>query len=382
MDFELAPAELAIQKNVRDFAAEKLLPFARSADEQRTFDRSRVTELGRAGILGGPIRREYGGQGWTHLQWALAQIELGVVDSSWRGFCTVQTSLVGLLLQDLAPEPLRKDLLPRLASGEWIFGLALTEPLAGSDLAAMQTVARRDGEDFVLEGTKIWITNGGVADWLLVFANANPEAGRKGISCFLVPGNAKGLERKPMEGIELGHRASDHATLHFRDVRVPASSLIGALGDGLRLAGAGLEHGRLGVASGAVGIQQAALEACLNFSRERRQFGQRIGDFQLIQEVLTELHVGLEATRLLTLKAAWIRDQGRPNSKEVSVAKFAACEAAVRAADQAILLHGSRGYTSAYPVERLYRDAKGLQIYEGTAHIQRLIIGRALVGKE
>jgi alkylation response protein AidB-like acyl-CoA dehydrogenase len=382
MRFDLESADLEIQEKARLFARDQLAPHARASDEERRFDATRVPLLGAAAMLGGHLPREYGGAGWTRLQWALAQIELGRVDSSWRGFCTVQGALCGQLISDHGTEAQKRELLPPLCAGEWIFAYALTEPEAGTDVASLNCRARRDGDGFIIKGTKVWITSGGAADRILVFATVDPNKGRDGITCFLIPGDASGLERKPMEGRELGHRGSNHATLKLHGVRVPESAVVGGLGRGFKVAMSALDHGRLGVAAGGVGIQQACHDACLEFTRQRRQFGRRIGDFQLIQAALAEIHVGLEATRLLTLHAAWLRDQGRANTREVSVAKYAASEAAVRAADQAVLLHGSRGYSSAWPVERYLRDAKGLQIYEGTSHIQRIIIARDLLGKE
>jgi len=382
VDFALTTRDREIQERVREFAREHLLPDARRNDEEGRFDPSRVALLGAAGLLGGPIGEDHGGSSWTHVQWALALMELGAVDSSWRGFCTVQTCLCGLLLESFADEHQKADLLPKLTSGEWTFAYALTEPGAGTDVASLETTAVADGDDFVLSGRKHWITSGGVADRLLVFANADPDRGRDGITCFVVPGDADGLVRTPVEGRELGHRSSDHATVVLDGVRVPGASVIGGVGQGFAVAMGGLSHGRLGVAAGAVGIQRACVNACLEFARERRQFGRRIGDFQLVQGDLAEMHVALESTHWLTLRAAWLRDGGSSNEHEVSVAKYAACEAAVRAADSAVLLHGARGYSSSYPVERYLRDAKGLQIYEGTSHIQRIIIARGLLGKE
>ena len=382
MDFAPDPEALAIAAAVRRFARDALAPRAQEADEAGVFDRSWVPRLGAEGLLGGPLPREYGGRAWSAVAWVLAQEELGAVDSSWRGFCTVQVGLCGMLLAGAADAAQRARLLPALTRGDAIFAYALTEPEAGTDVASLATVARPDGSDFVLEGTKHWITNGGVADWILLFATVDRSLGKRGITCFLVPGDAPGLRRDRMPGEHFGHRASDHARLTLDGVRVPAADVVGTPGEGFALAMKGLAFGRLSVAAGAVGIQMAAEEACLDFARRRRQFGQRIGDFQLIQELLADLHVARRSSHWLVLEAAWRRDQGLPFDREVSVAKYAASEAAVRAADQAILLHGARGYSSTSPVGRLYRDAKGLQIYEGTSHIQRLLIARDLLGRE
>jgi len=294
----------------------------------------------------------------------------------------VQGCLCGLLLQEHGTAEQKAELLPLLASGERVFAYALTEAEAGTDVSALQCRARPDGEQFVLSGTKIWITNGSVADHILVFANVDPDLGRDGITCFLVEGEALGLTRERVAGQHLGHRAADHAVLQLADVRVPGTAVVGGLGQGFKVAMGGLDHGRLGVAAGAVGLQRACERLCLEHCRKRRQFGRRIGDFQLVQEVLTDLHVARRGTELLTLEAAALRDRGAENTRQVSMAKYAACEAALKAADQAILLHGARGYTSSCPAGRFWRDAKGLQIYEGTAHIQRVIIARHLLGRE
>jgi alkylation response protein AidB-like acyl-CoA dehydrogenase len=382
LDFALSRRDEEIRERAREFARDVLQPDARRHDEQGYFDRDKVKLLGDSGLLGGPLPVVFGGGEWSFIQWALATAELGAVDSSWRGFVTVQTNLVGLLIATHATAAQKQELLPKLISGDWIYSYALTEPEAGTDVASLKTNARRDGDHFVLDGEKIWITNGGVADQFLVFATVDPSLGKDGITCFLVPGDAKGLHRGAIDGHELGHRASNHATLHFEGVRLHESRVLGQVGGGFKVAMSGLDDGRLGVAAGAVGIQQACESASIDFARTRRQFGKRIGDFQLIQSVLTDLHVNLEASLKLTLSAAWLRDEGRRNTREVSVAKYFACESAVKAADQAVLLHGARGYSSAYPVERYLRDAKGLQIYEGTSHIQRIIIARDLLGKE
>ncbi len=382
MDFSLSAADNAVQQRARSFAQEVLAPRARAADEQARFDPEVLHLFGASGLLGAQIAKEHGGAGMSHVQFALSMIELGAVDSSWRGFGTVQSALCGQMIAHNGTAAQRAAWLPELAAGRSVFAFALTEAEAGSDVAALRTQATPDGDGWLLHGEKIWITNGGIADIIFVFATTDPALGRKGLCCFAVRGDAAGLHRGRMEGQHLGHRAADHAKLRLDGVRVTRADLLGALGVGFAVAMSGLEHGRLGVAAGAVGIQQGCFDACVAFARERRQFGQRIGDFQLIQKALADMHVDLEATRLLTLKAAALRDAGQANLHEVSVAKYAACEAAVRSADAAVLLFGSRGYSSVVPVGRMLRDAKGLQIYEGTAHIQSLIIGRGLVGRD
>jgi butyryl-CoA dehydrogenase len=269
-----------------------------------------------------------------------------------------------------------------LARGELIGCYCLTEPNAGSDAASLESSASSDDNGFRLNGEKIWITNGGLAHLALVFAKTDPGPGRHSICAFLVNTATAGFRRVRMEGRELGHRAADHAHLYLEDVHVPQEAMLGEPGQGFRVAMSALDHGRLGVAAGALGVAEACLAACVAFARTRRQFGQRIGDFEMIQAVIADMAADVEAARLLVYRAAWLKDQGQKATRETSIAKLFATEAAVRAAGEAVLLHGGRGYSNQYPVERYYRDIKGLQIYEGTAHIQRIVIARDVIGKE
>jgi alkylation response protein AidB-like acyl-CoA dehydrogenase len=246
----------------------------------------------------------------------------------------------------------------------------------------METTAILDGDEYILNGEKIWITNGGIADLAIVFATTDRAKRHKGICAFLVETDTPGFHREKMPGLELGHKASDHAQIRFENLRVPKSSLLGEDGEGFKIAMSALDHGRLGVAAGAVGVAQACLDACVDFARKRRAFGQRIGDFQMIQATIADMATEIEAARLLVYKAATMKDAGLPTTRETSMAKLYATEIAVKAASEAVLLHGGRGYSNEYPLERHYRDIKGLQIYEGTSHIQRIVIARDLIGKE
>lgn len=313
---------------------------------------------------------------------SLVYEELGRVDSSIRGFLAVQVGLVTQCILDWGTQGQMDQWLPLLAAGKAIGCYCLTEPGAGSDVAGLTTRAREDSGSWVLTGEKYWITNGNCADLAIVFATVDPLRRAHGITAFLVPTDTPGFRRAPMAGRELGHRGSDHAVIQLDDVRLPAGAVLGEAGGGFEVAMTALGHGRLGVAAGAVGILQACLDACTSFARERRQFGKRIGDFEMIQAVLADMSADTEAARLLTRRAAWLRDRGERNTQAVSLAKLFATEAAVRAANQAVLLHGGRGYSNDYPVERFLRDSKGLQIYEGTSHIQRIIIARELLGKD
>ena len=382
MDFQLTPTQRRMQEQARQFATQEVAPLSREADEQGTFPLHLVSRMGELGLLAAPVAPEYGGGGLDYVSYAILCEELGRIDASVRGFVTVHTSLVSLCLQAWGTEEQKRRYLPLLASGEWIGCYALTEPNAGSDVASMETTAREEGDDYVLNGEKIWITNGTSARLAIVFASRDRAARHKGICAFLVETDTPGFQREPMPGHELGHRASEHVHITFKDCRVPRSALLGAPGDGFKVAMSALDRGRLGVAAGAVGIAQACLDACVSYTKQRRQFGQRLADFQMLQATLADMAADVEAARLLVYQAAWAKDQGLPTTKLASIAKLFATEAAMKAASQAVLIHGNRGYSNEYPVERHYRDIKGLQIYEGTSHIQRLIIARELVGRD
>jgi alkylation response protein AidB-like acyl-CoA dehydrogenase len=382
MNFDLTPEQQRVQAAARQFAEQEVAPIAREADETGIFPRHLVRRMGELGFLGGPIEAEYGGAGMDYVSYALLCEELGRADSSVRGFLTVHTSLVSLCIRDWGNEQQKRRYLPRLAAGEMIGCYALTEPNAGSDAASLEATALEDGDDYILNGEKIWITNGPSAHLAIVFASRDRAARHRGICAFLVETDTPGFRREPMPGKELGHRASEHAHIILENCRVPKSALLGAPGEGFKVAMSALDRGRLGVAAGAVGVAQACLDACVAFTTRRRQFGQRLADFEMIQADLADMAADLDAARLLVYRAAWTKDQGLPATRATSVAKLFATEAAMRAASQAVLLHGNRGYSNEYPVERYYRDIKGMQIYEGSSHIQRVIIARELVGRD
>lgn len=382
MNLTLTPPQRHTRTLARQFARTEVAPLAREADETGVFPLHLVKRLGELGFLAGTISPEYGGAGMDYLSYTLISEELGWADSSVRGFLAVHGSLVSLCIHDWGTETQKQRYLPRLASGEMIGCYCLTEPNAGSDAANMETTAALDGDEYILNGEKIWITNGGIADLAIVFATTDRAKRHKGICAFLVETNSPGFHRAKMPGKELGHRASDHAHIRFENLHVSKSALLGEAGQGFKIAMSALDHGRLGVAAGALGVAQACLDACVDFARNRRAFGQRIGDFQMIQATLANMATEIEAARLLVYKAAVMKDAGLPTTRETSMAKLYATEIAVKAASEAVLLHGGRGYSNEYPVERHYRDIKGLQIYEGTSHIQRIVIARDLIGKE
>ncbi|MCB0015220.1 MAG: acyl-CoA dehydrogenase family protein, partial [Anaerolineales bacterium] len=371
-----------IQASVRRFAREEVAPLARETDETGQFPIHLVKRMGELGFLAGPIEQKYGGSAMDYLSYTLLSEELGRADSSVRGFLAVHGSLVSLCINDWGTEAQKRKYLPRLATGELIGCYCLTEPNAGSDVASMESTVREEEDAFVINGSKHWITNGGIADLALVFASIDRAKRHRGVCAFIVETAWPGFEQRPMPGQELGHRSSSHAFITFNELRVPKENLLGAIGEGFKIGMTALDHGRLGVAAGAVGIAQACLDASLDFVRSRRQFGQRIGDFQMVQANIADMSADIEAARLLVYKAAWLKEQGLPTTRATSTAKLFATEMACKAAGDAVLLHGGRGYSSEYPVERLYRDIKGLQIYEGSSHIQRIVVARDLIGRE
>ena len=379
-DPDLDDAQRAFAHRIRAFAADKLAPHARRIDEEEVFRAESVAELAVARVLGGPLRPENGGEGWSAVELALAHEEIGAVCGNTRGFLAVHTGLVSQCIEAHGSDAQRRTWLPRLAGGEIIGCFGLTEEEAGSDVGAMQTRAEPVGDGrYRIHGKKIWITNGGVADVCLVFANADPERGKDGITGFLVPTDSAGLRRERMPGRELGHRGSDHAQLVFEGVEVGEDAIVGGLGNGFRVALDGLHAGRLSVAAGAVGIHRAALDASLRFVTTREQFGRTIDRFQMVQERIADMAVELLASRALVLRCARRRDAGVETDGDLAAAKLYSTEAAARACDQAVLLHGGRGYSSAYPVERLLRDVMGLRIYEGTSMIQKGLLARAFL---
>ena len=382
MNFELTSEQSRWQRIARQFAREEVAPLAREMDARGEIEPRLLERMAELGLMGGVVREEWGGAGMSYMSYALVMEELGWADQSVRGFLTVHAGLVAGLVQDWATQEQKASYLPKLASGEWIGCYALTEASAGSDVAGMEATATRDDSGWVLEGEKIWITNGLSARLSIVFASMDRALKHKGICAFLVETDTPGFSREKMAGRELGHRASEHARITLRGCRVPGEALLGAAGEGFKVAMLGLDRGRLGVAAGAVGLAQACLDACVSYSKERRQFGKRIADFGEIAATLADMAADVDAARLLVYRAAYLKDKGERATREASIAKLFATEAAARAASNAVLLHGNRGYSDEYPVERHYRDIKGLQIYEGTSHIQRIIIARELVGRD
>ncbi|MBI4482979.1 MAG: acyl-CoA dehydrogenase family protein [Acidobacteria bacterium] len=382
MDLDLTEEQKSWRNLARDFAQNEVAPLVREMDEKGYMPPELIQRMGQLGFTGGPLPKEYGGAGMDYVSMALVYEEIGRVCSSVRGFLAVHVGLHALCIRDWGTEEQKRKWLPPLARAERRGCYALTEANAGSDVANMESTCRKEGEFYFLNGRKQWISNAMEADVALVFATSDRSLRHKGINAFVVETNAKGFRRERMTEKQLGHNASDHARIFMDEVRVHESQRLGPEGAGFKVAMGALDHGRLGVAAGAVGVGQACLDASISFANSRVQFGQLIGQFQMIQQIIAEMATEIEAARLLVYRAAAQKDQGKRNTTETSMAKFFATEAAARAANEAVLLHGSYGYSNEFPVERYLRDIKGYQIYEGTNHIQRIVIARAMLKGE
>jgi butyryl-CoA dehydrogenase len=371
MDFTLTPEQELVRETARAFVDAEVLPYARDWDRTEEMDRGIVANLADVGFLAS----------WEldTISYCLVMEELGRADSSVRGVVSVNVGLVGKTILKWGTEAQREEWLPRLGSGEALGCYALTEPGSGSDPASLVTRAVRDGDDWVISGSKIFITLGTWAGVALVFARTGGE-GPRGITCFLVPADASGFSAQPIKG-KLGLRAQDTGELVFDGVLVPDSARLGGEGEGFKVAMSALDNGRISLAAGCVGIARGCLEACLAYARDREQFGRPIARFQLVQELLADMSVDADAARLLTWRAAALADAGERHTLESSVAKYYASEVSVRAANAAVQVHGGYGYVDEYPVGKYLRDARVTTLYEGTSQIQKLIIGRALTGE-
>ncbi|WP_406098425.1 acyl-CoA dehydrogenase family protein [Streptomyces sp. NBC_01013] len=379
MNLELSEEQEAVRQLAKDFVARDIAPYVIEWDRAESVDKSIVRKLGSLGFLGLTVPEEYGGSGGDHLAYCLVTEELGRGDSSVRGIVSVSLGLVAKTIAAWGDEEQKRQWLPRLTSGDAVGCFGLTEPGTGSDAGNLATRAVRDGGDYVINGSKMFITNGTWADVVLLFARTNETPGHKGVSAFLVPADAPGLTRRTIHG-KLGLRGQATAELVLEDVRVPASALMGPEGKGFSIAMSALAKGRMSVAAGCVGIAQAALDAAVGYAGEREQFGKSIASYQLVQELISDISVDVDAARLLTWRVADLIDRGESFATAASQAKLFASEAAVRAANNAVQVFGGYGYIDEYPVGKLLRDARVMTLYEGTSQIQKLIIGRALTG--
>ena len=372
----ILPTEEAtdLLKLVRDLATRELLPLAASAEKNQEFPREVFRLLGRTGLLGLPYPEQYGGGGQSYEVYLQVLEEIGAVWSSVGvGVSVHALSCFGLVTS--GTEEQKQAWLPDMLGGELLGAYCLSEPHAGSDPAAMRTTARRDGDEYVLNGAKAWTTHGGRADFYKVMARTSDE--RNGISCFLIPADTPGLVADTLE-TKMGLTASPTATMLLNDVRIPVERRLGAEGDGLKIALAGLDSGRLGIAAVATGLAQGALDQAVAYAKERETFGERIIDHQGLAFVLADMDAAVQSARATTLHAARLKDAGLPFSREASIAKLVATDNAMKVTTDAVQVLGGYGYTRDFPVERYMREAKVMQIFEGTNQIQRMVIGRSL----
>lgn len=377
MNFSLSPEQEAFLAGVRAFARERVAPAAAHIDEADAFPRELVTEAARLGLLGVTIPEELGGAGRDYVTYALAVEAVALASATVAVILTVNNSLVAEPLREFGTEVQQELWLAKLASGRAIGSFALSEAQAGSDAANQKTVARFDDRGYVLQGTKVWVANAEVADVAIVFAATDPGARGRGVSAFLVPMDAPGIRRTPSDS--LGVRGLGCQDLTFDDVRVDASALLGEIGRGFRIAMRALEGGRVAIAAQALGVGQAALNEALAYARHREAFGQPIGNFQAVQFQLADLATDLEAARMLTWRAADLRDRLPRISLPAAMAKLQASEAAHRAADRAMQILASTGYRRGSTIERLFRDVRAAEIYQGTSEVQRMIIAEHLL---
>ena len=379
MDFALSADQQLIRDTAREFCEREITPHAAAWDRDEAIDRALVGKLADVGFLGAALPAEHGGMGLDMVSYTLIVEELGRADSNVRGIVSVSNGLYGHAVVHWGTPEQQMRLLPPLASGDELGCYALTEPGAGSDPAGLVTSATRDGDGWVLSGQKIFITLGSWAAHALVFARTG-ELGPRGITCFVVPTDAPGFEARPIKG-KLGLRAQDTAELFLDGVPVPDDARLGDVGAGFKVAMSALDHGRVSMGAGCVGIAQGCLDASIAYTRSREQFGRPVAGFQLVQELLADIAVETDAARLLVWRAAAMADSGDRYTTEASMAKYFASETAVRAANAALQAHGGHGYVDEYPVGKYLRDARVTTLYEGTSQIQKLLIGRALTGE-
>ncbi len=381
MDFQLTEEQRLVRKMAREFTQKEIEPYVDEWEEAGAIPREIMDKMASLGILGGPFPEEYGGSGMDYVSFHLLIEELAKGCSSLRTSLSVHACLAGTTINYFGSDAQKEEWLPPLFAGKRLGAWALTEPEAGSDAANQQTTATPDGDGYVLNGHKMFISNGALADDVIVFARIPGSMRHEGICAFLVPKGTPGFEPGTVETrTKLGLRASPTAELLFRDCRVPEENRIGEEGQGWDIAMFVLNHGRLSVAAGAVGIAQACLDASVTYAKERRAFGRPIGKFQLVKEMIAQMAMETEAGRLLTLKAAHLRDLGKESPLAVSFAKLFTAQMVMRVADNAVQVHGGYGFSGDFPVERYFRDAKICGLYEGTNQIQSLIIADEVLG--
>jgi butyryl-CoA dehydrogenase len=375
MDFQLSDEQRLISETARDFADGVIAPRVKENDRAARFDRELASKLGEVGYLGAPVSETYGGRGLDYLGYGLIVEQVGRADSSARTVVSVQTSLVAGSIEKWGTEEQKQKWLPRLCSGEALGCCGLSEP----DTANLRTRATKTDSGWSISGQKMWISLANFSEVALIFAQTDPEKKHKGLACFLVPCDSEGFTTQEIHG-KLGLRSSDTGEIALDSVEVGEDAMLGEIGDGFKVAMSALDNGRYSVAAGCVGICEGCVEASVAYAKERKQFGVPLARFQLVQEMIADMILKRDASRMLVYRAGVLKDEGKPNTTETSVAKLYATESAVECANLAIQVHGGSGYVDDYPVERYLRDARVTTLYEGTSQIQKLIIGRAATG--
>ena len=380
MNFQLTEEQILIQKTARAFADNELAPGVVERDDKKIWPREGVKQMGELGFMGMMVEQKWDGGGMDSISYTIAMEEISRVEASSGVVMSVNNSLVCYLLEKFGSDFLKEKYLKPLASGKKLGAFSLSEPQSGSDASNMRTIAKKEGDHYIISGTKNWVTNGINSNYVILFAVTEKGIGYKGVSCFIVEKGWDGLETGKPEN-KLGIRASDTCELYFDNVKVPVENLIGKEGEGFTIALVILDAGRIGIASQAIGIAQASLNASVSYSRERIQFGKPIAKNQAIQFKIADMAMEIEAARLLIRQAAWKKDQKQNYGHIASMAKVYASEVAMRASTQCVQIHGGFGYMRESGIERLMRDAKITQIYEGTSEIQRIVIARELLKK-
>lgn len=378
MDFSYSEEQLLVQKTAREFARDHLLPGAIERDEKMEFPAEQIKMLGEMGFMGMMVPESWGGSGFDSVSYCLAIEEIAKADAATAVPVSVNNSLVCALLLKYGDEQLNEKYLKKLASGKLLGAFSLSEPQAGSDASNLLTTAVREDDHYIINGTKNWVSSGINSDLVMVFAVTEKGVGYKGISVFAVEKGIDGFSTGKKEN-KLGIRGSDTCELYFDDCRVPAENRIGNEGDGFSIAMTVLDGGRIGIAAQAIGIAQAAMEKAIAYAKERKQFGTPIASFGAVREKIADMATGIASARLLTHRAAELKDQGKPFSKEAAMAKYSASEVAMSASTECVQIFGGYGYMKEYGVERLMRDAKITQIYEGTTEVQKLVIARSML---
>jgi len=377
MDFELSKTQQLFRQMISSFAEKEVKPLAAEIDEQERFPSETVEQMARLGIMGIPIPKEYGGAGGDNVMYSIAVEELSKHCATTGVIVSAHTSLCAAPILENGTEEQKQKYLPRLASGEWLGAFGLTEPNAGTDASAQQTTAVEDGDSWILNGNKIFITNAGYAHVYVIFAMTDKSLGVKGITAFIVEKGTEGFTFGKKE-LKMGIRGSATAELIFTNCRIPKENMLGKLNGGFAIAMKTLDGGRVGIASQALGIAQGALDETVRYTKERKQFGRQISAFQNTQFCMADLETKVQAARLLVRSAAWKKDTKQPYSADAAMAKLFAAETAMEVTTKAVQFHGGYGYTREYPIERMMRDAKITEIYEGTSEVQRMVIAAKL----